>query len=273
MKQASPLPPLSRLSRLTRSLFCLTLGVGLTGLAASAALAQSCSKQSPAHSIALLELYTSEGCSSCPPADKYVSSLRGSGISADQAVLLSMHVDYWDDIGWKDPFSKKTATERQRWLTSLAGGRTIYTPEVFMSGQELRSWRNNVPDAVKRINGQPARADIKISLGAATGGNLPVEVAATAKQKGKLYLALVESGIAIDVKSGENSGSMLKHDFVVREWLGPFALTGDKETRAQVSRAIAIPVGANSKNLGVSAFVQNERGEVLQALSLPLCNG
>jgi hypothetical protein len=258
---------------LPRSLFCLSLGLGLTGFLNSDALAQSCSKQSPAHSVALLELYTSEGCSSCPPADKYVSSLRSSGITADQAVMLSMHVDYWDDIGWKDPFSKKSATERQRWLTSLTGGHTVYTPEVFMGGQELRGWRGSVPDAVKRINGQPAKADIKISLGTLSGGNLPVDVQATAKQKGKLYLALVENGIAIDVKSGENSGSVLKHDFVVREWLGPFALSGDKETRAQISRAIAIPAGANNKNLGISAFVQSERGEVLQALSLPLCNG
>jgi hypothetical protein len=252
------------------------LGALFTGLV-NPALAQSCTKQSPAHRVALLELYTSEGCSSCPPADKFVSGLRASGVNADQAVLLSMHVDYWNYIGWKDVFSKPVITERQRWLTNLAGSKVIYTPEIFMAGQELRGgvsgWRKGVPDAVKRINNQTAEANINISLGQLKGGNLAVEVNGTAQQKGKLFVALVENNLVTDIKAGENSGVILKHDFVVREWLGPVTLSGNaNDNKATFSRSIPVPANANLKNINVSAFIQNEKGEVLQALSLPLCN-
>src|ERR1700739_1342795 len=97
--------------------------------------ANACRAQSPAHRVALLELYTSEGCSSCPPADQYVAGLRASGVTADQAVVLSEHVDYWNYIGWKDPYSRAAFTERQRWLSDLAGSHTIYTPEMFIAGR------------------------------------------------------------------------------------------------------------------------------------------
>lgn len=259
-------------------LFHTALALSLIGLTANPSLAQTCSKQSPNYSVALFELYTSEGCSSCPPADKFVSELRSSNFAPDQAVLLSMHVDYWDYIGWKDVFSKHVITERQRWLSNLVGSRTIYTPEVFMGGREVRGgvngWRSAVPETVKRINSRPAQADITISLGKLTGNHLPVEVSAKAKQASTLYVALVENGLVTDIKAGENSGAVLKHDYVVREWIGPIALSGDaSQTKAALSRAISVPAGANGKNLGVAAFVQNEKGEVLQALSLPLCNG
>jgi hypothetical protein len=255
----------------------VSVGLGLIGATLNPAFAQSCSKQSPAHRVALLELYTSEGCSSCPPADKFVSGLRASGISADQAVLLSMHVDYWDYIGWKDVFSKSIITERQRWLTRANGGKVNYTPEVFMAGQELRGgpsgWRTGVPETVKRLNKQVAEANINISLGDIKAGNLAVEVNANAKQKGKLFVALVENNLTTDIKAGENSGVVLKHDFVVREWLGPIDLTGNSnDTKAKFSSQVPIPKNANLKNVGVSAFIQNEKGEVLQALSLPLCS-
>jgi hypothetical protein len=254
-------------------LLSAAVSVLLCGMALPVAqAAQACSKQSPAYSVALLELYTSEGCNSCPPADKYVSSLRAAGVTPENAVLLSMHVDYWNDIGWKDVFSKHEITERQRWLANLAGSRTVYTPEVFMSGKELRGWRGRVPESVKQINSKPAQADITISLGKLAGNKLPVEVSAKAAQGGKLYVALVENGLATDVKSGENSGLILKHDFVVREWLAPITLTADaKGNKAALSRALSVPAGAVGKNLSVAAFVQNDKGEVLQALDLPIC--
>jgi hypothetical protein len=258
--------------------FHTTLALSLLGLGCNASLAQSCSKQSPNYSVALFELYTSEGCSSCPPADKFVSDLRNSNFAPDQAVLLSMHVDYWNYIGWKDVFSKRVFTERQRWLSDLVGSRTIYTPEVFMGGREVRGgvsgWRSTVPETVKRINSRPAQADINISLGKLSGNSLAVAVNAKAKQNGTLFVALVENDLVTKIKAGENSGVTLKHDYVVREWIGPINLSGNaSQTTAALSRAITVPAGANAKNLGVAAFVQNEKGEVLQALSLPLCNG
>ena len=243
------------------------------------AVAQTCSKHSPAHTVALLELYTSEGCSSCPPADRALRQLRiaaggsGAALGIDQLVPLSLHVDYWDYIGWKDLFSSKAYTERQRWLSNLANSRTVYTPEMFVAGQELRNWSGGIPAAVRRINQQQAKADIGISLGKPGAGTLPVEVSARAGQAGALYVALYENGLSSDVKAGENTGVVLRHDYVVRRWLGPIAL-GGKPGAQQVTlaRSLSLPVGAVAKNLGVAAFVQTDKGEVLQALALPLCS-
>jgi len=234
--------------------------------------AGSCTAQSPAYRVALLELYTSEGCSSCPPADQFVRELRGAGVTPQQAVVMSMHVDYWNYIGWKDPFSRAAFTERQRWLSDLAGSRTIYTPEFFVGGKELRGWSNGVPAAVKRVNDMPAQANIGISVGAAGSSGLPVEVKASAVHDAKLYIALVEGGVASQVNAGENKGRLLHHDFVVREWLPPVSLAAGS-TAATVSRTIALPAGASPAKLGVSAFVQSDKGEVLQALNLPVCGG
>jgi hypothetical protein len=260
----------------------LLLGIALCALPALSALplmaaaagSPSCSKQSPAHTIALLELYTSEGCNSCPPADKFVNGLHGAGLSPDQVVPLSLHVDYWDYTGWKDIFGRRAFTERQRWLSDLAGSRIIYTPEIFVAGRELRNWRGGVAAAVQRINGQPARADIGIIVGKASNGNLPVGVSAKTAQRGHLFVALYENGIASDVKAGENRGMTLRHDYVVREWIGPLALSaGAQGNKAMLTRTLPIPSGAAAHKLGIAAFVQNEQGEVLQTLALPVCAG
>lgn len=242
---------------------------------AGPAAAQVCSRQSPPHTVALLELYTSEGCSSCPPADRFVSGLRAaSGLTAEQVVPLALHVDYWDYIGWKDRFARRDFTERQRWLSAQANSRTIYTPEIFMGGKEWRDWRGNPATAIKRINARPAQATIEIALGKVEGGKLPLTVKAgtAASQAAQLFVALYENGLSSDVKTGENSGTVLHHDYVVREWLGPFSLTGlAGEGGRAFTRTLALPPGAVAGKLGVAAFVQNAQGEVLQALSLGLC--
>jgi hypothetical protein len=246
--------------------FGLAAGVFLQG-----AMAQGCSARSPAHTVALIELYTSEGCSSCPPADQFLSSRRGAGIRPDQAVLLSLHVDYWNYIGWKDPYSHPQFTARQRWLSDLARTRTIYTPEFFVAGKEARDWSGGLDAAIKRINGMPAQAGIAISMGAPVVAGLPVQVNASGPAGAKLFLALAENGIATKVGAGENGGRTLRHDYVVRDWSAPVTLGSDG--KAVLSRTIPIPRGAFASSLGVAAFVQSEQGAVLQALSLDACGG
>jgi hypothetical protein len=261
---------------MNKPLAASVLTAALVGMPLTQALAQTCSKQSPPHTVALLELYTSEGCSSCPPADKFVSNLRAGGLPAEQVVPLSLHVDYWDYIGWKDLFARRDYTDRQRWLSELADTRTIYTPEIFVAGREVRDWngsvRGGVAEVVKQINTKPAQADIGITLGKPSGGTLPVEIHARAAQGGKLYVALYENGLKSEVRAGENEGETLKHDFVVRDWIGPIVLDG-KGGKVALPRALKMPAGAVAKNLGVAAFVQTDKGEVLQALSLPVCAG
>ncbi|MFZ6846037.1 DUF1223 domain-containing protein [Undibacterium sp. RuTC16W] len=256
----------------SRWVFCLTsvLTLILVANTATAASTPACSKSSPLHTVALLELYTSEGCDSCPPADKFVSNLyQSTGLTADQLLPLSLHVDYWDYIGWKDVFAKPAFTQRQRWLAELASSRSVYTPEMFVAGHELRNWRGDVKETVKRINQVPARADIRISLDALHGQQLSVRVDSKTEHPGKLYVALLENNLVSNVQAGENRGVSLQHDYVVREWGEPVRMMNNS---ANVTRQISIPVNAVRKNLAVAAFVQSDKGDVLQALSLPLCS-
>lgn len=232
---------------------------------AAAVVAGVCSVQSPPHKVALVELYTSEGCESCPPADKYLGELRAS----EKLIPLSLHVDYWNYLGWKDPFSRALFTERQRWLSDLARTHTIYTPELFVGGRELRGWPGGMSAAVERINAQPAQAAIAITVGAADSSGLPVEVRASAARAAKLHVALTEDGISSQVVAGENKGRLLHHDHVVRDWLVPTAVSGGGTVR--VAQSLPIPRGANPDKLALVAFVQSAEGEILQATSLSVC--
>ena len=235
----------------------------------TAAAIAGCSRQSPAHTVALLELYTSEGCSSCPPADRYLSTVAASAVPGpDKLVPLSLHVDYWNNIGWKDRFSSRLYTERQQQLSALASSRTVYTPEVFIAGRELRDWQNGLAERVAKVNAQPAKADLKLTLGAASNKQLPVTVHASAANASdaRLVVALYENKLRTDVHAGENSGAVLHHYRVVRDWLEPVALQA-----GLLSTTLTIPSDAVVANLGVVAFVQDSRGNVLQALSLDGC--
>jgi len=237
------------------------------------AIAQTCSKQSPSHTVALLELYTSEGCSSCPPADKAVAALRQAA-QQDLVVPLALHVDYWDYIGWTDRFAKPEFTLRQRQLAEALNSRAVYTPEIFLGGAELRNWSGNLDDRIGQVNRQPARADIGLELAPVAGGRLPVTVTTKSAQGGSLYIALYENGLSSHVKAGENSGVLLRHEFVVRDWIGPFAVSGDASGRkTSLRQSLPIPAASSPAELGVAAFIQDALGQVLQALSLPLCGG
>lgn len=254
---------------LSRHLRSAVLGlVLLTSLAP--AIAQSCSKHSPPYTVALMELYTSEGCSSCPPADRFLSGLRGTPAAIDRVVPLALHVDYWDYFGWKDGFASPIFTARQRWLSGLAASHTVYTPEVFVGGRELRGWSGgDSAAAIARANAQPARAAIDITLGPIAGSALPIQVKAQSAQSGNLFVALYQNGLSSDVKAGENSGVQLHHDYVVRQWIGPLPLN---EGNASLLRSLTVAPQSQGKNLGVAAFVQSGQGEILQALALPVCN-
>ena len=234
------------------------------------AMAQACQKQSPAHTVALLELYSSEGCSSCPPADRALSGLKAAA-QADQVVPLALHVDYWDYIGWTDRFAKPEFTQRQNQLAAEANSRAVYTPEMFLGTRELRNWHGQLDASIAAINQRPARASIAIETGKPSGGKLPVSVKTKSGEAADLYIALYENGLSSNIKAGENNGVMLHHDFVVRDWLGPIALPVKQDDTTNV-RTLSVPAEIGN-GIGVAAFVRNRQGEVLQALALPLCGG
>src|SRR5256886_6671722 len=128
---------------------------------ADAAGAERCSALSGERTVALVELYTSQGCSSCPPADRWLSGLGARGYVPQRVVPLPLHVDYWDYIGWKDPFAKGEFSARQRKLTQLQRSALVYTPQVLLQGQDFRGWSGGeFAGQVMRVNSHPARAKI-----------------------------------------------------------------------------------------------------------------
>jgi hypothetical protein len=231
--------------------------------------AGACQVSSPPNTQALVELYTSQGCSSCPPADRWLSQFDVGEKAA--LVPLALHVGYWDYIGWKDPYARRDFNARQQWLAGLNRNRTVYTPGVFLQARETPRWYETAHfnAAVRAITARPARA--KIELAVEKNGAEQVQVRADAAltpaaqraTDARLFLALTESGIATQVKAGENRGATLHNDHVARDWSGPLGLGAQS-----VSLGAAATAGAQR---AVVAFVQDvTSGEVLQAVRLPL---
>ncbi len=238
--------------------------------------AAKCVAESGARTAALVELYTSEGCSSCPPADRWLSGLGSKGYAPDRLVPLSLHVDYWDYIGWKDPYARREFSLRQRKLSQLQRMALVYTPQVLLQGRDFRAWGGKAFDeAVTKINAQPARARLALEILSFRAGVM--EVTASAEllsgdpaDDPAIYLAAYQSRIEHRVTAGENRGKLLSHDYVVLEWQGPFAFASGKVTVER--RGLPLLPGAQPVNSGAVAFAQNRRsGEVLQALMLPGC--
>ena len=230
-----------------------------------------CVAESGPGTAALVELYTSEGCSSCPPADRWLSTLSSRPVGS--VVPLALHVDYWDYIGWKDPYAKREFSLRQRKLTQLQRMAFVYTPQVMLQGRDFRGWGGKAFDeAVARINAQPAKAHLRVAVLGASPAGLEVEASAElvrASDAAALYLAAYRSKLESRVKAGENRGRLLSHDYVVLEWQGPLAFAG---TRLSERRTLPFLPGAEAANSGVAAFVQDRRtGEVLQALLRSSC--
>ncbi len=254
----------------SRSPIAFTLAAALS--AAIPVPGFACEARSGPTTAALVELYTSEGCSDCPPADQQLRHIRDAVGPAATVVPLALHVDYWDDIGWKDRFSKPAFGTRQRWLVDLNRQGVVYTPQFFVGGAELGQWRAALRDEVHRQNQRPARADVRVRASVAANGALVVDADATAQSAVEpiaLYVALTESGLESKVTRGENAGTTLAHDYVVRDWVGPVQLSGGV---AHAHREIAMPATWNPARLNVVGFAENETtGDVLQAVSASNC--
>ena len=166
--------------------------------------------------VSLIELYTSEGCSSCPPAERWLSSLTDHNDLWSRFVPVAFHVDYWDYIGWKDPYASKEYSQRQRRYAHEYKERTVYTPGMRKAGEEWRSWR---------FLGKPETTDKgdvgKISITVNEDGSFRakfVEKKTEAESKLsalQLNVAVLGVDLISEVTSGENHGKTLKHDFVV----------------------------------------------------------
>lgn len=254
--------------------FLPVLLVLFTGFAATDAVrATDISAESGAHKVALLELYTSEGCSSCPPADRFVSRLAAAGYYPERVVPLAFHVTYWDYIGWRDPYARDAYDTRQYAVAERQKSRTVYTPQLVLDGRNLRG-TGAFAGRLQSLNSEPAAARISVRGDAgesAVALNVGVQVDDPAQRRAAdLYVALVEGGLSSQVKAGENRGRKLRHEHVVRQLIGPLSLpAGKADSRHAVTIALADVV--DRANASLAVFVQNrEDGSVLQALATPI---
>ena len=187
----------------------------LLALASFAALGTAragdlCTASSARTTAPVVELYTSEGCNSCPPADRWLSRLK----SDPSVVALAFHVDYWDRLGWKDRFASAAFTERQARQQSANGARFSYTPQVVVDGRDRTDWPS-VAVAAKPSAASPV--DIVLTH---EGDRFVATVVPQPGAPGRLaaYWAVTEQGHVSAVKAGENQGVTLHHDFVVRDY-------------------------------------------------------
>lgn len=220
---------------------------------AFAQAAASCSAQSAAQPPAVVELYTSEGCSSCPPADQWVSKLKGRS----DVLALAFHVNYWDKLGWPDRFANTATTERQRLLQRAMGAPYVYTPQVVVNGRDQRAWSSA---ALPRL---PAST---ISVGLVREGNsVRATIVGTPAQGLAGFWAVLEDGHSSRVKSGENAGETLAHDHVVTIYKPVAEWSAGSTTQ---SFELTLPP-ATSKPRRVAFIVTDTSGaRPLQAVSL-----
>lgn len=183
----------------------------------------------------VIELYTSQGCPSCPPADAEFSRLADRG----DLVALALHVDYWDYLGWKDEFGSRTNTERQRAYARAMGERMIYTPQMVVQGREhtVGSQRDLIDAAIERQSDSPALADVDLRL---DDGQLIVSVeplAGVLPEDAQIALAYYRSHEMVEIGAGENSGLVVEYRNVVTEWSELGAWSGDDATFSAPDRA------------------------------------
>jgi hypothetical protein len=200
-----PAPTSNPQQRTVPTLLAAT-AIGLAGAAAPAS-ASTCEARSSSTVPTAVELYTSEGCSSCPPADRWLSTLKGR----NDVIALAFHVTYWDRLGWPDRFASREFTQRQYDQASREGRAQVYTPQVVAQGQDWRGWPKLPgarPDAAAPVVTLQREGDsVRASVAPAAGRG---------ETSFSGYWAVVEDGHQTAVRAGENAGENLRHDHVVR---------------------------------------------------------
>ncbi len=242
-----------------RPLLCMAVLVAWASTAGAAT--PDCSVRSGDRAVPLVELYTSEGCSSCPSADRWLSGRVADG--GHGANWLAFHVDYWDSLGWPDRFASPRHTERQRERVAATGGSTVYTPQVMVGPQVQVTWRAApmLRRALEASTG-PARAGLALALARGPDGDVLRLGAAPVPgtPASEVWLARTVDGRTSAVRAGENSGATLHHDRVVVDLWGPWRLDG-----TAVARTIDLPAGVEGD---FTAFAQAGDGRILQSLRL-----
>ena len=239
------------------------LGAGSLAAATQAATpAGSCTARSGARAPNVIELYTSEGCSSCPPADRWLSKW----ISQPDVIAFAFHVDYWDHLGWKDRFGSPAHTARQYQQQAVNGSRFSYTPQVTINGIDNRQWSSLRPPIAMPTPLSPVQVLLSREGESYTA---LVKPAAGAPERLAAYWVITENQHLSAVKAGENRGETLVHDFVVREYQTvPIWSTGTDSEKTLTFRPGATPRTADHPRHISLVIVDAASGRPLQAVRL-----
>jgi hypothetical protein len=227
-----------------------------------AAFSQSAS--APEDTPVVLELFTSEGCSSCPPADELLSRI---GSSATGVIPLAYHVDYWDRLGWSDPFSSSQWTARQVVYTRAMELSGPYTPQSVIGGkwQCVGSDPRAVASAIAAARATPPAGlvTIRTSPPAAGSHKLNVRIGARMLRSAGdnaliVLLAIYENGLVAKIDAGENRGRKLSYDYTVRKIVPAFELSGAPGRALENEISVDLDPSWKLEHLGVAAFIQDE---------------
>ncbi|MGD1844150.1 MAG: DUF1223 domain-containing protein [Salibacteraceae bacterium] len=215
--------------------------------------------------VAVVELFTSEGCSSCPPAEAVLNQLVATLETSDQRIFpLAFHVDYWNRLGWTDRFSKADFSQRQYQYAEKFGGGRVYTPQMIVNGKKefVGSNQRTLDAALKTSLSQPASVGILANCQQLSSGELQVGYGLTNHQSGQiLNIALVQQDLETEVARGENRGRKLAHQNVVRHFQ---SIPLKAETKGEVKLSLTEEELGNCE---VILYVQDQKNwEVLGAV-------
>ncbi len=230
--------------------------LGLLGF--HAATANPATFSSGERRVTLVELYTSQGCSSCPPADRWLRGLRNDERLWSEIVPVALHVDYWDYIGWKDRFADPVHSQRQRDYVRRGAASTVYTPGFFTNGSEWAGWFRSRDLALPA--GSPGILDVSVESEEArilfTPGESPGDSL-------EVFVAILGMGLETEIHAGENRGRKLRHDFVTLH-LDSIAM---QATAGKHIARIPLPtIESEAEQLSIAVWVTRKGDtEVLQA--------
>ncbi len=217
----------------------------------------------PAKGFAVIELFTSEGCSSCPPADELIARIQNE--DKDQPVyILAYHVDYWDRLGWKDAYSDAFYSRRQNQYASWLRLQSVYTPQIVVNGKKefVGSEEATLRSSIKADLQEPSQAVLTLTSVKANQGQVSWQYRTQGAGKNtSLLLAIVQRSASTKVGAGENSGRTLSHVQIVRN----FQVLGIGSNNSGDGH-LSLPAGVSVQDAEIIAFLQNtDNGEIIAA--------
>ena len=208
----------------------------------------------------VMELFTSEGCSSCPAADKIAARL--SEEYKGHLLVLGFHVDYWNSLGWKDIYSSSAYSQRQQWYAQLFGSESVYTPQAVINGKDelVGSDENRLRSLINKYLSSTSTTNLNINI-QKEGNTIQVNYVAINPGEAIVHIALVQLQAVTDVQKGENSGSRLQHINVVRDFVSEAVQPSNKGTVT-----LSVPEGLMANDYSIVAYLQQKNGHIIAAV-------